>query len=753
MEGYEIIIRGLVQGVGFRPFVCRLASRYELLGEVGNRSDGVAITVQGDMKTIDRFSNDILLYAPPASKIKSIDINPTQFAGFDRFKIGTNKSVDNHITEISPDIAVCDNCLEEMYSDPDRIDYPFINCTNCGPRFTIIEALPYDRSKTTMKDFGMCENCNSEYNDILDRRFHAQPIACNSCGPVYQYRDSEKSLSNLEQIVEEVSMKIASGKTVAVKGMGGYFLMCDALNNRAVSELRKNKQRDSKPFAVMFRDISEVRKYCFLSDTEEDELISWRRPIIILKQKQLLSDSVSNGLNTIGVMLPYSGIHYLLFKAFKSSVVVMTSGNISDEPIIIDDNQAEQHLLAVADSILKYNRQINNRTDDSVIRIIDNKVTLIRRSRGYVPRPIDVGTNVDGILALGAEQKNSFCIGNGSQAVMSQYIGDLKSPAVYDFFSEAIERFFVLFRFKPELIVCDLHPDYLSTRHAEILENEFNVPLRRIQHHHAHIVSCMAEHGIDEEVIGISLDGTGYGNDGKIWGGEFLIADLKDFRRYTHFDYVPMPGGEKAVDEPWRMALSYIYSYAGDNYDYASLPVFNRIDPGMLIFVKEMLGKKINSPLSSGAGRLFDAVSAILGICVTAKFDSEAPMRLESVIDCDTDEYYPFKTGETIVFADTIRAILEDLPKLNVSVISAKFHNTIAQVILEVSQQIRQDSYLNKIILSGGVFQNKYLMEKTLCLLNGDGFKVFSNHLVPSNDGGISLGQIVIASKLREKCV
>jgi len=739
----------LVQGVGFRPFICRMAAKHGLFGEVDNRTDGVSVIVQGDIKTIDRFSNDILNNAPPASQIKSIEINATQFSGYDSFKITVSKTIDNQITEVSPDIAVCHDCLEDMEKDPERIDYPFINCTNCGPRFTIIEGLPYDRPKTTMKSFRMCGNCNSEYNDILDRRFHAQPIACNSCGPVYQYKDSVKRLNTITKILEEVSLQIASGKTVAIKGIGGYNLMCDALNNNAVSELRHNKHRDSKPFAVMFRDIAAARKYCYVDEAEEKEMKSWRRPILILKLKEILSAGVSNGLNTTGAMLPYMPVHYLIFKFIKTPVIVLTSGNISDEPIIIDDLIAEEQLMSITDSFLSNNRQIFNRTDDSVIRFIDHKKSLIRRSRGFVPRPVDLKCNVDGIIAVGAEQKNSFCIGKGSQALMSQYIGDMKNPAIYNFFNETIDRFSFLFRFKPEFIACDLHPDYLSTQYAEHLENELNIPLIRIQHHHAHIASCMAEYGLDEEVIGISLDGTGFGTDENIWGGEFFIADLKGFRRFSHFDYIPMPGGEKAIDEPWRMAFSYIYKYFGDSFDYESVPLFNSIDNQKFLLVKEMIVKKLNSPMTSGAGRLFDAVSAILGLCPVATFESEAPMRLESTIDDVTNDFYPFRVTKTIVFADTIKAILEDLPKQKISVISAKFHNTVAQVILEVSRQIRNDTSLNKVILSGGVFQNKYLLEKSSYLLTRNRFKVFTNHIVPANDGGISMGQLVIASKIR----
>ncbi|MEI6048376.1 MAG: carbamoyltransferase HypF [Bacteroidota bacterium] len=749
IQGYEILIRGLVQGVGFRPFICRMAAKHGLFGEVDNRTDGVSVIAQGDLQTIDRFSNDIFQYAPPASQIKSIEIKTTCFSGYDSFNIAVSKYIDNQITEVCPDIAVCNDCLEDMEKDFDRIDYPFINCTNCGPRFTIIEALPYDRPKTTMKSFRMCDNCNSEYNNVLDRRFHAQPIACNLCGPAYDYKDSEKNISGIKQILEVVSVQIASGKTVAIKGLGGYHLMCDALNNSAVSELRHKKQRDSKPFAVMFRDIFVAGKYCYIDDVEEKELISWRRPVLILKQKEMLSDSVSNGLNTIGAMLPYMPVHYMLFRILKTPAVVLTSGNISDEPIIIDDLMAEKLLLPISDSLLSYNRTILNRTDDSVIRIIDNKTTLIRRSRGFVPRPVDLNCNVEGILALGAEQKNSFCIGKGSQALMSQFIGDLKNSATFSFYCDTIDRFSYLFKFKPNFVACDLHPDYLSTRHAEFLEKELKLPVVKVQHHHAHIASCMAEHGIDEEVIGICFDGTGFGTDGNIWGGEFMIADMKRFSRYTNFEYVPMPGGEKAINEPWRMAFSYIYKYFGDNFDYKSIPLFRLIDDQKILLVKDMIAKKINSPMTSGAGRLFDAVSAILGFCPTSTFDSEAPMRLESAIDGKTNDFYPFLIAKTIVFADTIKAILEDLPRQKVSVISAKFHNTVAQVILEVSRQIRKETSLNKVILSGGVFQNKYLLEKSLYLLRQNKFKVFTNHIVPANDGGISLGQLVIASKIR----
>ncbi len=742
----------MVQGVGFRPFICRLAVKHGLLGEVDNRTNGVSVILQGDIRTVERFTNDILENAPPASQIKSIELIPKQVEEFTGFRIAGSKAADNQITEVSPDIAVCDECLADMSADPARIDYPFINCTNCGPRFTIIKGLPYDRTQTTMKDFRMCEKCSKEYNDILDRRFHAQPVACNNCGPEYLFRDNERNVTGTFNILKEIVSEIESGKIIAIKGTGGYHLMCDALNNDSVKRLRKRKHRDEKPFAVMFRDITEIKNYCHVDEAEQKELLSYRRPIVILRQKTPLAEEVSSGLKSIGAMLPYMPFHYLLFRHLNIPAFVLTSGNLSDEPTIIEDSEAEKKLMSVADSLVSYNRKIHNRADDSVIRIISGKTSLIRRSRGYVPRPVDLNFNVEGILALGAEQKNSFCLGRNFQAIMSQYIGDLKNAATYDFFGESIDRFSTLFRFRPKVIACDMHPDYFSTEFASKLGQSLGIPVVRVQHHHAHIVSCMAEYGLDDRVIGISMDGTGYGTDGNIWGSEFMIADTRHFERVAHFDYVPMPGGDAAADEPWRMAFSFLFKYFGDSIDYQSLPAFRPVNYEVLNIVREMIRKNINCPVTSGAGRLFDAVSALAGLCTVAGFDSEAPMRLESAIETTTDLSYPYNIDKTISFRETFLSILSDLEVQDISLISAKFHNTIAQVILDVAERIRKEYSLNKVVLSGGVFQNKYLLERTVRKLRQSRFMVFTNHLVPSNDGGISLGQLVVASKTPGLC-
>jgi hydrogenase maturation protein HypF len=747
------LIKGLVQGVGFRPFIYRLAILYQLNGKVDNRINGVMINVEGEEESVFKFKDHIIKDPPAASQIKSVEIRQTDISGYKNFFIDISKSGEGEITEISPDIAVCPDCIEDLQNDPYRIDYPFTNCTNCGPRFTIVDGLPYDRNKTSMKDFRMCDHCGSEYSNIFNRRFHAQPVACNTCGPVCTYEEQGVRIEGIDDILRAVSRRIMLGEAVAMKGMGGYHLLCNALDDDAVKKLRLKKHRDTKPFAVMFRDIFSLEEYCLVNPAEYRELTSWRRPIIILKQGKMLAHSINNGLGTIGAVLPYMPIHYLLFSRLETPAVVLTSGNISDEPLIKDDNMAREILQPITGAIMSYNREIVNRTDDSVMRIIGNRHSLIRRSRGFVPSPVDLACNVDGILALGAEQKNTFCMGRDKQAIMSQYIGDLKNLPTYEFYVESIDRFKELFRFKPSFLVCDLHPDYLSSIYAHSLEHDLNIPLIKVQHHHAHIASCMAEYHLDEKVIGISMDGTGYGTDGNTWGGEFMVADLKEFCRYSHFDYVPLPGGNKAVEEPWRMAYSYLYNYFGDELDYNAIPCFKSFKTDETNLLREMIDKKVNSPLTSGAGRLFDAVSAILGLCSVAGFDAEAPMRLESAIVGETDDHYPYEIGSTVVFVETLQAIVSDLGSKEISFISSKFHNTIARAIADVSEKMRGETSINKVVLSGGVFQNKYLLERLTGYLKKNKFEVFTNQLVPSNDGGISLGQLIVASKIMGLCV
>ncbi|MCU0457748.1 MAG: carbamoyltransferase HypF [Bacteroidales bacterium] len=752
-RGYEIFITGLVQGVGFRPFIYRLATSYGLTGEVVNRSDGVRVILRCDAETAGRFAAAIRSGAPAAAIVRSVEIRETEVREYSGFSIFPSHSIDETITEVSPDIAVCDDCLEDLVSDPGRVDYPFINCTNCGPRFTIIRALPYDRANTTMAPFEMCRRCAAEYGEMSDRRFHAQPIACNSCGPVFTLRAGTTVVTGIANISGFISERLAAGGSVAIKSVGGYNLMCDALNEEAVASLRKSKQRDMKPFAVMFRDIDALKQYCHAGEEEESMLLSWRRPILILRQKKPLASSVNNGLNTIGAMLPHMPVHHLLFRVIGTPAVVLTSGNLSEEPIIISDLAAMNDLMPVAGCVVSYNREINNRADDSVVRMAGENAILIRRSRGFAPQPVGVLPDAEGIFAAGAEQKNSFCIGKSRQALMSQYIGDIKNVATWDYYCETFRLFSSLFRFTPSLAVCDMHPDYLSGRFAGELAEESNLPLVKIQHHHAHAASVIAEHGLEGKVIGVIMDGTGYGTDGNIWGSEFLISTAADYERYTHFEYFMMPGGDAAVAEPWRMALSCLYSCFGSSYDFMSLRLFREIEEKRLIAVTEMLRQGINSPLTCGAGRIFDAVAALLHLCTTASFDSEAPMRLESAAGIDTDEYYPFSVNGTVRLSETFSAIAGDIARNDSGLVPARFHNTVAQIILEVCGAIRKDTGLDRVVLSGGVFQNRRLLEKSLYLLSMKGFRVYTNRQVPPNDGGIALGQLLAAAERRRICV
>lgn len=727
--------------------------KHNLTGEVVNRTGGVTVVIECDRERADLFARDIRDHAPPAAVVRSVQLRKTMTTGFTGFSIRPSLDADETITEVSPDIAVCLECLDDLETDPGRRGYPFINCTNCGPRFTIIRALPYDRINTTMAAFEMCPRCADEYSDISDRRFHAQPVACNSCGPVYTLKAGDLVITSIKDILEEIALRLASGGSVAIKSTGGYNLMCDALNESAVADLRLRKQRDSKPFAVMFRDINAVHEYCHVEAQEEAMLESWRRPVVILQQKMSLAPSVSSGLNTTGAMLPHMPIHHMLFRHIATPALVLTSGNLSAEPIITLDSQAESDLMPVTGCIVSYNREINNRADDSVVRVIDGNISLIRRSRGYAPEPVDLTCSVEGVFAAGAEQKNSFCIGRSRQAFMSQYIGDLLNLSTYDFYLDSLRLFTSLFRFTPSHVACDMHPDYLSGRFAGEMAQQNGVPLVRVQHHHAHAASVMAEHRLDGKVIGVILDGTGYGSDGNIWGSEFMILSPLDFERYTHFDYFMMPGGDIATDEPWRMALSCIFRYFGNDYDLSSLKLFRRVDGRKLETVSQMLVNGINSPLTCGAGRIFDAVSALLLLCTESSFDSEAPMRLESAVPAKRDEYYPYSLNETVGLGPTFEEILNDLEQPDIPVIAARFHNTVAHIILDVCRKIRRETGLKRVVLSGGVFQNRYLLEKSLYLLGMNKFSVYTNHLVPANDGGVSLGQLFVAAERREKCV
>jgi hydrogenase maturation protein HypF len=744
---FLIKIEGLVQGVGFRPFVYRLANELNITGWIVNRNDAVVIKAEGMPMVMPLFIESLRTKAPVIAQIDEMTIENDFPENFNEFLILASQDLSAETSEISPDIAVCNDCLADLKKQPHRINYPFINCTNCGPRFSIIFDFPYDRDKTTMNRFAMCPVCTSEYTDILNRRFHAQPVACNNCGPHYTLYHGNTIDDNFSSVLQTLARLINDGKIIAIKGIGGFHLMCDAFNEKTVKKLRGIKLREGKPFAVMFRDIAAVKKFAQVSEEEKSILNSWQRPVVLLMKKAEPAESICMGLNTIGAFLPYMPAHYLLFEKLKTQAFVLTSGNLADEPIIIDDLKALNIFGKITDAVVTYNREIFNRTDDSVIRFINGKERIFRRSRGYAPSPVKLPFDVNGILATGAELSNCFCIGKGNRAFLSQHIGDLKNYETYEFYTETIERFKKIFRFTPHLIAADMHPDYLSTRYAE----QQGIDCIKIQHHHAHIVACMAEYGLKDKVIGVCFDGTGYGTDGNIWGGEFLIADYCNFKRYTHFDYLPLPGGDKAVRENWRTGISLLYKTFGNDMVDLDIPFIRNMDKKLLLKIIGSIEKKINVPLSSGCGRLFDGIAAITGVCSGARFHAEAPMKLESAVMPGIKEYYEVALTSTIRFESMIKQIVSDVQNnISANIISARFHNTIIWTIFETVKRIRKETGLSQIVLSGGSFQNKYLTENVISMLSGAGMEVYLAAKVPYNDGGIALGQLVVAAKLRE---
>jgi hydrogenase maturation protein HypF len=749
IETAQIFIQGLIQGVGFRPFIFRHAHHHNLNGNVYNQNNGVIVHLQGKKEEIELFTSTLRDKAPVAAKIEQIESTEIQAPLFNEFRIEKSKVVNNSVTRISPDIAVCNDCLADVKHQPHRIAYPFTNCTNCGPRFSIIENIPYDRGLTSMKDFEMCKECHDEYNEILDRRFHAQPVACNNCGPEYTLHIDGKQIKDFSQILNQISEIIDRGGVVSMKGLGGFHLACDAFNEKAVKKLRNIKERDGKPFALMLPDISTLRKYTQISAVEEQLLEHWTRPIALVKSESEFPLEIASNLTTLGIFLPYLPFHHQLFEALNTQTLVMTSGNISDCPIITDNQKAISEFGTKTDAILLHNRAIVNRVDDSVIHVINNQPQIIRRARGYVPNPIAIQLKTEGILATGAELSNVFCIGKGKQALLSQHIGDLKNLETMEFFEETLDRFKKLFEFQASHIVCDMHPEYLSSKFAR----KQGLPVIETQHHHAHIASVMAEYGIDEPVIGISYDGTGYGTDGKIWGSEIMVADLESFERKYHFDYVPIPGGDNVAKEPWRSALAYLHkTYYKKEFNYGKWS--NNINPEQLQLVNIALEKGINTPESCSAGRLFDAVAALINICTHATYHAEAPILLEHSIDKSVRGTYPIELTKSISWNNTIKSIVNDLDN-NVlpSEISTKFHNTVIRVTFNAIKKIQAETGINKVILSGGTFQNKYVSENLLSLLLQTGIKAFMPRQVPVNDGGIALGQLAIAAKKLSLCV
>lgn len=749
-----IRINGIVQGVGFRPFIYRLALEYNIKGYVLNDTEGVTIEAEGEEEELKRFVKGIKENFPPLAIIQEIEIQERELNHFKNFFIEKSRTTEKKITFIPPDTNVCTDCLREFFDPKDRrYHYPFIVCTHCGPRFSIVKDIPYDRSNTSMAEFLMCEECKKEYEDPLDRRFHTQPTSCPVCGPkLFLYKNDKTLISdNTEEIVRKVYKYLKSGYIVAIKGVGGYHLACDATNDEAVLRLRERKRRPFKPFALMTGSIEKVEEFLYVSPKEKEILLSKERPILILKMKKfLVSPYVAPGLTYIGIMLPYTPFQYLLFSLDKDLILVMTSGNLSEEPVCFKDESAFERLGNIADYFVTYNREIVAHSDDSVMFVINETPIFIRRSKGFVPAPILMKKSFPvHLFASGGDLKNSFALAKDKVVILSQYLGDLESPITQKVYKNTVEHFLKVFDVQPEVFISDMHPNYFTTRLTDKLAGEKT--RIKVQHHHAHIVSVMGEYEIEEPVIGISFDGTGFGTDYKIWGSEFLIADRKEFQRVAHFSYFMLPGGEKAIKEVWRIGLSLLYQ---SNIPLEYLPF--KEDKNLPIIL-QMLEKKLNSPYACSIGRIFDGVSAILGICDIISTEAEAAQKLEEEA-FKTQRFYRInidlkEEGEKIVVPteELIRKIVELKDKgMPVSEIALSFHWAIIEISCRIVERIREKSGIKKVVLSGGAFQNRILLKGLWEELEKKGFEVFLPKKTPLNDGGIALGQILIG---REKLI
>ena len=743
-------VNGIVQGVGFRPFIYHLAQKKRLGGYIANTSSGVDIEVEGEPGKIESFFQEVQTRKPPLARITHIELQYLPPRCYRNFVIRKSQVEAQRSVLVSPDVSVCKDCLREMNDPGDRrYRYPFINCTNCGPRYTIIKDIPYDREKTTMASFPMCEKCQKEYEDPLDRRFHAQPNACWECGPnVFLYDRSARPLDGVDPIVETCNL-LKLGKIVAIKGVGGFHLAADATDEKAVERLRERKHRDEKPLALMSLSIEKIAQYAHVNALEAQILESAERPIVLLQKREPnpISSQVAPRNSCFGVMLPYTPLHSLILRE-GFLALVLTSGNISEEPIAIDNDEAFARLFGVADYFLVHNRDIHLRNDDSVVRVVGEKVRTIRRSRGYAPVPVQLKRPIRPTLACGPFLTNTVCLGKETNAFLSQHVGDLENLESLEAFEKTIDHLKAILEIDPEVIAYDLHPDYLSTQYAMRQEG-----LRKIavQHHHAHIASCMAENGVTDRVIGLAMDGTGYGTDGTIWGGEILVADFRSFERVGHFQNVSLPGGEAAIREPWRMALAYLHQAFGRSLFDLPIEFVRSLDIGQGKTILTMIERNINSPKTSSCGRLFDGIAALLGLRDRASYRGQAAIELEMEIgDAEGCYSVPVRGGEAGLVLQQepiIRGIVSDLLEgVDRKTISRKFHNTLVRVFTDGCLWLRRHRGLNRVVLSGGVFQNAFLLGELEKVLLGLGFEVFTHSLVPTNDGGISLGQIVVAN-------
>ncbi len=778
----RVLVRGVVQGVGFRPFIYGLAQRLELCGWVRNTSAGVEIEVEGTAQALDAFVHAIRTEAPPLARVEHLHAEPITPNGYTRFEIRHSAAIAGAYQLISPDVATCEECLAEIFDPHDRrYRYAFTNCTNCGPRFTIIRDIPYDRPLTTMAAFPMCADCQREYDDPLDRRFHAQPNACPTCGPQLELRPSPRrplpegaqrarsdgaqktaspagSLPTTDPIAQ-VRELLRTGHVVAVKGLGGFHLACDATDPQAVETLRARKRRPHKPFAVMMPNLATVRRFCEVSEAAAALLSGKERPIVLLplRPDAPIAPSVAPGLHELGVMLPYTPLHHLLLEPAPNfpPALVMTSGNLSDEPIVTENEAALQKLAALADAFLLHDRAIHVRCDDSVLRVRGEQVTPIRRSRGYVPEPLPLPFDAPPLLAVGAELKNTFCLARERHAFPSQHIGDLSNYDALQAYERAVAHMEHIFRLQPQMLAHDLHPDYMATRYAERRAAREGLQRVAVQHHHAHLAACMAEHALppQTQLIGVIFDGTGLGTDGAIWGGEILLGGYEDFRRFAHLRYIPLPGGDAATLRPYRVALAHLWAAGLPWAD--DLPPVQAADAQERAIIAQQLEKRLNAPLTSSMGRLFDAAAALIGVLQRVSYEAQAAIWLEAQAVPREQGRYPLAivpppasdAPYTLDPAPLWRALLADLrADVDVPRMAARFHNGIAEAVQTLCRLARDASGLSAVALSGGVFQNAVLLERTLARLEGDGFTVYTHRRVPPNDGGLAMGQAAIAA-------
>jgi hydrogenase maturation protein HypF len=742
-------VNGIVQGVGFRPFVYRLARQLHLGGFINNDAQGVLIEIQGETAALCTFVERLSAEHPAGARIDSCHISTIDLADDATFVIGASHHGSVAATLISPDLAVCEDCLRELFDPGDRrFRYPFINCTHCGPRYTIIDAIPYDRPNTSMHRFTMCADCKREYNDPENRRFHAQPVACPVCGPELALHNSRPDTDHPDLVLRTVEL-LRTGKILAIRGLGGFHLAVDAANDEAVAELRRRKGRAEKPLAMMVPDIDTIRRHATVSGDEAALLESTQRPIVLLRRRPEITgiaDAVAFTHQYFGFMLPYTPLHYLIMRDFGAPLV-MTSGNITEEPIAIGNVEAMERLKDLADYFLLHNRDIRQRCDDSIARVALGRPRMIRRARSYVPDPLYIDPAVTGpLLAVGGELKNTVALAREERVFMSQHVGDLDNPAALGFFEECIQHMQRVLEIEPQAIVCDMHPEYLSTKWAH---RQTDLPVIEVQHHHAHLASVLAEHKVTEPAIGLILDGTGYGTDGTIWGGEVLVGDANSFERFAWLQPVHLPGGSAAIRQPWRMGASYLrYACGGD----AARRMPGR-DPAELDTLFGAMDKGINSPLTSSCGRLFDGMAALLGLCQENKYEAQAAMALEMAAMRATGRPTPWPLPDELIFQEAlpfdwlIRACIRRRDRGDsVSEIAQGFHATLAEVFIETAQRARDTFKLNHVALSGGVYQNTLFLEYLVRRLEAASFQVWIHERVPTNDGGLALGQVVVAN-------